>query len=154
MSSCGATNSGGAFYISTTAQNDDLTLSEMEGLSWLQVPNLGNSGDTGTTQNIVNYPTWDRNVTCKGKGEANAGDPDIEFQDVASAGMDQMLAAAAVDNTNNYAFKYVWADGSVEYNRGIVTGPRYPKGGNEDFKRVAFSLGLNQVAIAVEAPSS
>lgn len=152
MSDCGLTNFGGKFYISTTAQNADLTESEFSALSYTQVPNLGNHGETGTNQNLVNYSTWDRNVICKGKGEANAGDPEVEFLDISSAGMDLIVAAAAVNNTNAYAFKVEWADGSIEYNRGVVTGPRRPKGGNEDFKRVMFTLGMNQEAIAVDAP--
>lgn len=148
----GVTNFGGKFYISTTAQNADLTQSEFEALTFTQVPNVGNHGDTGVNQNVVNYSTWDRNVISKGKGEADAGSPQVEFLDVASAGMDLMEAAADVNNTNAYAFKVLWADGSVEYNRGIVTGPTRPKGGNEDFKRLQFSLGFNQAPVIVAAP--
>ena len=153
MSSCGATNFGGVFHIATTASNDDLTLSEFEGLSYVEVPNLVTCDPTGITQNVVSDSTWDRPVVCKGKGEANAGDPNVEFQDTPSAGRDLIEAAAAYDNTNNYAFKFVWADASEEYNRGLVTGPQRTKGGNEDFKHVIFTLGLQQPPEVVEAPS-
>ena len=153
MSSCGATNFGGTFSISTTTEDADLTLSEFEGLVYTEVPNLVTCDPTGITQNVVSDSTWDRPVVCKGKGEANAGDPNIEFQDVASAGMDLMLAAAAYDNTNNFAFKFLWADGSEEYDRGLVTGPQRTKGGNEDFKHTIFTLGLQQPPEIVEAPS-
>ena len=130
MASCGATNFGGSFYISTTAANDDLTLSEFLGLVYTEIPNLVTSDPTGVTQNVVSDSTWDRPVVCKGKGEANAGDPNVEFQDTPSAGMDLFVSAAAYDNTNSYAFKFEWADGSEEYNRGLVTGPQRTKGGN------------------------
>ena len=153
MASCGATNFGGTFSISTTATNLDLTLSEFLGLSYTEIPNLVTSDPTGITQNVVSDSTWDRPVVCKGKGEANAGDPNVEFQDTASAGMDLMVAAAAYDNTNSYAFKFLWADGSEEYNRGLVTGPQRTKGGNEDFKHVIFTLGLQQPPEVVEATS-
>jgi hypothetical protein len=153
MSGCGATNFGGLFYVSTLAANDDLTLSEFEGLTYELVPNLTTSDATGITQNVVSDSTWDRPVVCKGKGEANAGDPNVEFQDTPSAGMDLMMIAAAYDNTDNYAFKFVWADASVEYNRGLVTGPQRTKGGNEDFKHVIFTLGLQQPPEVVEAPT-
>jgi hypothetical protein len=153
MSTCGATNFGGKFYISDTATNLDLTLSEFTGLTWVEIPNLVTSDPTGVTQNVVSDSTWDRPVVCKGKGEANAGDPNIEFQDVPSPGMDLLLAAAAYDNTDNYSFKFVWADASEEYNRGLVTGPQRTKGGNEDFKHVIFTLGLQQPPEIVEAPS-
>ncbi|MGH8033826.1 MAG: hypothetical protein ACREO9_01280, partial [Lysobacterales bacterium] len=153
MAGCGATNFGGKFFVSTQATNDDLTISEFEGLSYEEVPNLVTSDPTGVTQNVVSDSTWDRPVVCKGKGEANAGDPNIEFQDTPSAGMDLMNAAAAYDNTNNYAFKFEWVDDSVEYNRGLVTGPQRSKGGNEDFKHITFTLGLQQPPEIVEAPS-
>jgi hypothetical protein len=154
MSDCGATNYAAKFYISTTVQNSNLNLSQFQALAWEEVPNLGTFGDTGVTQNIVSYSTWGNNVVCKGKGEANAGDPDAEFLDVPSAGMDLLRAAASVNNQNNYAFKHEWADGSQEYNRGLVTGPTLMKGGNEDFKRVSFSFGLNQEPITAVAVSS
>jgi hypothetical protein len=153
MSSCGATNFGGQFFIANTASNDDLTLSEFEGLSYVEIPNLITCDPTGVTQNVVSDSTWDRPVVCKGKGEANAGDPNIEFQDAPSAGRDLLEAAAAYDNLNNYAFKFVWADASEEYNRGLVTGPQRTKGGNEDFKHIIFTLGLQQPPEVVEAPS-
>ncbi len=153
MAACGATNFGGTFAISTTPENDDLTLSEFTGLVYTIIPNLVTCDPTGVTQNVVTDPTWDRPVVCKGKGEANAGDPNLEFQDAPSAGMDLMIAAAAFDNTNSFAFKFVWADASEEYDRGLVTGPQRTKGGNEDFKHVIFTLGLNQPPEIVEAPS-
>jgi hypothetical protein len=153
MADCGVTNFGGTFAISTTAENDDLDLSGFEALTYTEVPTIVTADPTGITQNIVSDSTWDRPVVCKGKGEANAGDPNIEFADAPSAGMDLMVAAAAYDNTNNYAFRFTWADGSKEYNRGLVTGPQRTKGGNEDFKHVIFSLGLQQPPEIVEASS-
>lgn len=153
--SCEVTNFGGSFAISNAPVGcDDLDLSDFASLSYVEVPNMGTHGDTGISQNLVNYSTWDRSVIRKGKGEADAQNPDVEFLDVPSAGMDLMLAAAAVSNGENYAFRVTWTDGSVEYNRGLVTGPLRLKGANEDFKRVQFTLGLQQEPVTVEAPSS
>jgi hypothetical protein len=148
----GVTNLAGKFWISTSAENADLDQSGFDALGYVQVPNLGTHGDTGMDQNVVSYSTWDKTVLQKGKGEANAGDPDVEFLDVTSAGMTAMEAAAVVTVTDSYAFKVEWADGSLEYNRGVVTGPRRPKGANEDFKRVIFKLGLQQAPVLVAAP--
>jgi hypothetical protein len=152
---CEITNFGGTFAISTTTVGcDDLALSDFEALTFVTVPNMGTHGDTGISQNLVSYSTWDRNVIRKGKGEADAQNADVEFLDIASAGMDVMLTAAGVNNPDNYAFRVTWPDGSIEYNRGLVTGPMRLKGANEDFKRVQFSLGMQQEAVVVEAPSS
>lgn len=144
MADCGTTNIGAVFSISDTPENDDLDLAGFQGLTYIEVPGMGTMGDTGVSQNIVSYSTWDNRVLCKGKGEADAGSPDLEFLDAPSAGIDAMDAAAAVDNQNEYAFRVVWADGFVEYNRGLVTGPTYMKGSNEDFRRRGYSLGMNQ----------
>jgi len=45
---------------------------------------------------------------------------------------------------NNYAFKLEWPDGRIEYNRGLVGAPTFPKGANEDFAEAVFMLALNQ----------
>ena len=153
MSDCGITHSGLVIGISTTVANDDLDLSGFESLTYENLPSVGNAGDTGISQNIINYSTLDRTTICKGKGEANAGDPTIEALDVGSAALDLFEAAAVTSNGNNYAFKYEWPDGSIEYNRGLVTGPARMKGGNEDFKRIMFNLGFQQSPVVVEAPS-
>lgn len=153
MSQCGATNFGGKFFISTTPANDDLDLSGFEGLTYEEVPNLVTSDPTGITQNVLTDPTWDRAVVCKGKGQADAGSPNIEFQDSPSAGMDLLEAYAAYDNSNDYAYYFEWTDGSIEYNRGLFTGPQRTKGGNEDFKHVIFTAGNQQPPVVVEAPS-
>ena len=67
-----------------------------------------------------------------------------------------MRACAAVANMNNYAFKYELANslgtnGTIRYNRGVVTGPTHSNGGNEDFDLENYELGLNQEQIVVEA---
>lgn len=145
------TNLGGTFAVSTTTVNADQTLSEFEGLTYTEVGKVGNIGDTGISQNAVSFSTWDQPVLQKGKGEADAGNPELEFLDEPSAGMDLMLAAAAFDDADNRAFRIQWPDGSKEYNRGLVMGPTRPKGGNEDFKRVVFTLGLQQPPEIVDA---
>jgi len=144
----GITNFGGTFAITAIAANTDVAdKTAYLALVYTEVPNVGSFGDTGVSQNVVSYSTWDRNVAAKGKGEADAGSPTVEFLDVASAGMTIMETNAAVDNANSYAMRIEWPDGTTEYNRGIVTGPMRLKGGNEDFKRVSFNLGFSQVPI-------
>jgi len=144
----GITNFGGIFSVTAIAANVDVAdLSAYEALVYTEVPNVGSFGDTGVSQNVVSYSTWDRNVASKGKGEADAGSPAVEFLDVASAGMAILLTNADVDNANSYAYKIEWPDGTTEYNRGVVTGPMRMKGGNEDFKRLSFTFGFSQSPI-------
>ena len=66
---------------------------------------------------------------------------------------DKALRAAGEPNEPDaYAFKVERPDGSLEYLRGIVMGPVFPGGRNEDFVLNNFTLGLNQVPLRVAAP--
>tara|TARA_Y100001973_G_scaffold106528_2_gene185032 strand:+ start:6270 stop:6755 length:486 start_codon:yes stop_codon:yes gene_type:complete len=157
------TQAGAKFYIAVdvsddpVAQNSDLDQTGYEALTWLEVSQVGNVGETGTNTNIVSYDTLSTEVTQKGKGISNAGDPDIECARVGDdPGQIAMRAAAAT--TDSYAFKYELdnmpsggSNGTIYYNRGLVTGPRHPNGGNEDFDLEIYSLGLNQKELVVEA---
>lgn len=149
--SCGITNIAGTYSISTTAENDDLTLSEFEGLSYTKVPGLVNHGSVGISTNMVTDPTWDDVLVCQSKGQSSGGTPTIEFRDADSSGMDALIAAAAPNNSNNYAHEIAWPDGSKLYWRGPIGGPEYSLGGPEDNQHVTFTGANNQVPIKVSA---
>lgn len=147
MTVSGTTNFGGKFFVSTTPFNEDAELSDYQQASYVQLPNVGEVGETGVDQETTSFSTWDRPVLSKGKGEADAGNPEVTVLDVPSPGMTQMLAASAVTNQNNYLYKIEWANGTIEYNRGLCMGPKLPKGQNNEFKRAVFTLGLQQEPI-------
>jgi hypothetical protein len=150
------TQSGDKFYISTTAQNEDLDdhpTTGFPGLTYTQVLKVGSIGEYGISTNIVTYDTLDQDVIEKGKGLTNAGDPAIEVAELlADPGQIAMRAAGAVAVKDNYAFKIERTDGTVEYLRGLVTGPVTPGGRNEDFRLNVFTLALNQVPLKIAAP--
>lgn len=143
-------------FVCTTAQPADLTLQQFELLDWIEVKKVGRIGEMGTTVNIVSYNTLDTEVTEKGKGVANAGDPEIEVARVYDD--PGQIALRDMGQTNfNYAFKVVLPDAPTEnhtdtviYSRGLVVGPRRPNGQREDFELEIFSLGLNQREIVVD----
>lgn len=145
--------SGKTFFISTTAQNSDLTdhaTLGFPGLTYTQVGSVGKYGETGISTNVLTYPTLDETVTQKAKGMTNAGDPQIECARVPTdAGQVAMRAAGAPGVTDAYAFKTVDQDGTIHYNRGLVMGPTRPGGGNEDFELEVFTLALVQAEIVV-----
>jgi len=158
------TNSGAKLYIAVDGtgdalpQNTDLDLAGYQGLTWLEVSNVGSFGETGTNTNIVSYDTLDTEVTKKGKGISNAGDAELELaRDPADLGQIELRAAALT--RDNYAFKYEQDDqitpttgnGTTYYNRGLVAGPRHPNGRNEDFVLEVYTLGMNQKEIVEEA---
>lgn len=154
------TMSGGKFFISATPQNEDLTEQQYEAILWVNVPGIGNHGETGNQQNVVGHDTWDLLFQQKAKGIANAGNPEVEIARIpGNAGQASFRAAAAARNPNNYAFKIERNDAPVGgqptkiYNRGVVTGPRTQHGRNENFDLELYTLGLVQEQITVEASS-
>ncbi|AZR23483.1 MULTISPECIES: hypothetical protein [Xanthomonas] len=147
------TNSGSKLYICATPQNSDLTKTQFEALTYVQVKKVGSVGERGLTTNIVTYDTWDTAVSLKGKGISNAGDPEVEMaRDLADPGQIAMRAAGQPTVTSAYALKVERPSGEIEYLRGLVTGPRTPGGRNEDFVLHVYSLALNQVPVEVPAP--
>lgn len=147
------TNSGSKLYICTTPQNDDLTETAFKALTWVQIARVGNVGERGGSTNILSYNTWDTLVSIKGKGVTDAGSPTIEVaEDLSDPGQIALRAAGSPLVQDNYAFKVLRTDGSMEFFRGIVTGPVFNGGGNEDFVLNRFPLGLNQLPMRVAAP--
>ncbi|MFN4160640.1 MAG: hypothetical protein ACK4FW_01430 [Stenotrophomonas sp.] len=147
------TNSGSKLFICVTPQNEDLTATEFAALTYIQVKKIGNIGERGINTNIVTYDTYDTQVSLKGKGITNAGDPQVEMAEVLTdPGQVAMRAAGAPDVPDAYAFKIERPSGEVEYLRGLVAGPNTPGGRNEDFVLNTYTLALNQAPITVAAP--
>lgn len=150
------TNAFSKFYVCATPQNNNLTEDDYNGLEWVLVSGLGNLGETGKSTNVLTYNTWETEVADKAKGITDAGSPTLEVARVPNdPGQEILRQAGAVGNNNKYAFKIQRADGpvggvgTIQYNRGIVTGPTRPNGQNEDFDLEVFTLGLVQEEIVV-----
>lgn len=151
------TNAASRIFVCAEPQNKDLTEDDYNGLDWVPISGIGNLGETGKSTNVLNYDTWDTTVSQKGKGTTDAGSPTLEVARIPDdAGQKILRTAGAVGNNNNYAFKILRADGvpggigTIQYNRGIVTGPTRPNGANEDFDLEVFTLGFNQEEIVVD----
>lgn len=150
------TNKDRKVYICVTPQPNTLTQEQYEGLDWVQIGNVGAVGEAGTQTNIVSYDELDTEVTQKGKGISNAGDPTIECaRNPTDPG--QIALRNAAKTNFIYAFKFEDKDApsanytnSVYYNRGLVTGPTRLNGRNEDFILEVFTLALNQREIVVD----
>lgn len=151
------TNAASKIYVCATPQNVDLTEADYTSLTWVQVKGVVTLGETGKSTNVVSLNTWDTAVTDKQKGVTDAGSPELELaRDLNDAGQIILNSASVVGNSNKYAFKILRSDaalggvGTIEYQRGIVAGPKTPNGGNEDFVRDIFTLGFVQEQIIVK----
>jgi len=149
------TNKGRKLYVCATPQPIDINQAAYEGLTWVEVKNVGSVGEAGTSENILTYPELATEVAQKQKGISNAGDPAVEVaRNPTDAG--QILLRSMGQTKFYYAFKVEDADkpqadftNSIYYNRGLVTGPTRPNGRNEDFILEVFTLGLVQKEIVV-----
>lgn len=149
------TNAGSKIYVCATAQQNDLLQADYEALNWVEVKAVGNYGETGSKTNILTYDTWDTTVSQKAKGITDAGSPTIELARIPTD-PGQIIMRSIARNNLNYAFKtvrndpaFVGGNGTIIYNRGLVTGPTRPGGKNEDFDLEVFTLGLNQLEVVV-----
>jgi len=147
------TNKGRKVYICATVKPSDLTQEQFEALTWVQVGKVGNVGDFGRQTNIVSYPTLDTEYQQKSKGISNAGDPPIECARAYNdAGQILMRTAGAPTARYSFALKIEENDkptadytNTIHYVRGKVAGPVNLGGGNEDFVREQYTVGLEQV---------
>lgn len=151
-------NAASKLFVCPIPQNANLSRADYEALTWVEIKFVGSLGQTGKTTNMLTYDTWGDSVTQKAKGLTDAGSPELEVaRDSTDEGQNILKDAGAVGNNNNYAFKELRADGpvggtgTIRYNRGLVAGPSYPGGRNEDFDLQVFTLGFQQEPLEVAA---
>jgi len=150
-------NAGGIVSVAAAPAPADLDAAAFALLTWVEVKQVGNHGETGSSTNILTYDTWGTDVIQKAKGMTDAGSPEIEVARLVTDAGQVILRAAALTNFN-YAVKLEKNDmpsggstNTIIYNRGIITGPTRPNGRNEDFDLEVFTLGLNQREVIVDA---
>lgn len=136
--------------ICVTAQNEDLTPSTAEALTWVPIGNVGRVGQHGYSTNMLSYPTLDRLLALKAKGITDGGDAEIEHA-VVTGDPGQVALAALTDDQDNYAVKVEYANGDVRYLRGPIGGPQYSEVAPESFRTATYTMGLNQI-LDVPAP--
>lgn len=152
------TNAFCKWFVCAEPQDTDLTKEGYEELEWTEITAIGNVGETGKTTNVLTYNTWDKTVADKAKGITDAGSPTFEVARIPEdPGQRILREAGAVGNNHEYAFKQQRSDaktssgtGTIMYNRGIVSGPTRPNGGNEDFDVEVFTFGFVQEEIVVD----
>lgn len=149
------TNKNRKVYICATAQVPGLIQSDYEGFTWVEVQHVGNVGESGSKDNIVNYDELATDVLQKNKGITNAGDPMIECARVPTdAG--QIVLRACGRTLNYFAMKITDDDAPVGYNPttyynlGLIVGPVRPNGRNESFNLEQFTMGCIQREIVVD----
>jgi hypothetical protein len=142
------TYAGAQLAICTTAQNDEIGDASpgFAGLTYVDIGNVGNIGEYGYNTNMVSYSTLTRAILLKAKGQTDGGNFSFEVAvDTTDAGQIACDVAADPLSGDNFAFRITFADGAIHYIRGPVGGPNFPGGGNEEFVRAAYMIGVNEI---------
>jgi hypothetical protein len=130
-------------------QNTDLTLSDYSALTWEEITNVINGPETGASSNFNEREIWNSDVNPAYKGGASGTESELTLaidDQADSDGYTAVLAASAAAN-NNYALKFEWPTGRIEYVRMLIGRPRYTKGGKEDPPEVMFDTKVVQLPI-------
>lgn len=155
------TIAGTKYYISDAkvADADLADAAAFEALTYVEIKRVGSFPEFGRNEPIASYMTHDSGV-LKGKGSNNIGDGDMEVAHVYNdAG--QILMRTAGSGKLDWVIKVVHADATgsanpelaatTEYIRCIISGPRNPSGGDEEFVRDVYSLGGKQYLRVLQA---
>lgn len=115
-------------------------------LAYVLIGKTGQLGQYGFKTNIISYKVFDRLLDLKAKGSTDGGTLMIECAtDKADAGQSAATAAGSPTVSDNYAFKITFANGDIDYVRGVVGGPESKGGNNEAFRISQFTVGVNQL---------
>lgn len=142
------THSNVQFFVSTSAQDSDLTLQQFGQLAWTEVTPVGSLPERGIDTNMLTYDTVNTLVAKKAKGITDAGTGTLECaRNPSDPGQILMSQIGAPNYFKSHAFKLIKQDGTIEYGRGLVAGPSYPGGRNEDFDIANFTIAYQQALV-------
>jgi hypothetical protein len=139
---------GAVVGICITPQNAEIGNASpgFAGLTYVPIANVGNIGAYGFSTNMVSYPTMDRSIVLKAKGQTDGGNLTIQCADApGDQGQVATRAAANPLSQDNYAFRIQFPNGAVHYLRGPVGGPNHPNGGPEAFAVNEYTIGVNEI---------
>lgn len=145
---------GRVVYVCAAAQATlPLNLAAFQALTFVAVGNVGSIGESGPNTNMPAYDELETDVTQKGKGITDAGNPPIECS-YSSTDPGQIILRAAALTNSDYAVAWVDDDGVTYYNCGKINGPTHPNGRNEDFRLDVFTVGANQREVITTVSSA
>lgn len=139
-------HSGVTIAVSATPLPTNTDLAGFQALDYIPVKHLGSLGEYGVATNYQAYDGFSTSVSKKSKGITDGGSPVLEFARVDDdPGQALMKAIGVAHNHKNYALRVIKQDGSIDYLRGLVSGPVHPGGRNEDFDLSVFTVAITQI---------
>lgn len=126
-----ARSSAGATFSLSAAQPATYTEAGYEALTWTEVGEVTNLGETGREYNQVTHQPLKTRGIVKLKGSFNAGSFELQFAYDSDDAGQILLRAASVDD-DNYSCKILYQDGSARYFQGQVMTFKQGVGGVDD----------------------
>lgn len=146
------THSNIQFFVSRYAQLNDLNAGGFAILDWVAVGPVGSIPERGISTNMLTYDTVNTVVAQKAKGITDAGGGTLECaRNDSDPGQQLLRTIGAPSYSAAHAYKIIKQDGVIEYGRGLVAGPNYPGGRNEDFDIANFTFAFVQPLVEVAA---
>lgn len=133
------TLSGSKIYISGVEQTSNLSISDYIALSYTEVGGVGSFGGVGSQKNFNKTSTWNSSISINVPGLEDLTPGTLELAREATDDGQAVLYDIARTNFS-YAVKMVKQDGTVFYNRMLISGPVRPDGRSEDFDLEVFTL--------------
>lgn len=134
------TNKGGTLWISENPQTEDLTIAQLDALTYKQVPGVGSIDDTGMDQSIETYATFGATPWAVFKGAPTGMAWGAEIKDSASPGQEILELSSRHDNHNAYALKVEWSNGDIEAGINKVHSPVASKGAGSGVRLLRYSF--------------
>lgn len=146
------TKAGAKVYVAEELQDDtDLDKAGFEALTWVEVKDVGTIPEYGRNEAPATYDAFSGIVKGKGSNDAGGGDFIMAYH-AEDLGQIEMRSHGA--QRRNVCFKIEHPDATgtanpdksatIDYLRGVLSGPRHPQGGTNDFEREAYAFGCNQ----------
>lgn len=146
------THSNIQFFVSRDPQLSDLDAGGFDILDWVPVGPVGSIPERGIATNMLTYDTVNTVVAQKAKGITDAGGGTLECaRNDNDPGQQLLRTIGDPSYSAPHGYKIVKQDGVIEYGRGLVAGPNYPGGRNEDFDIANFTFAFVQPLVEVAA---
>lgn len=110
--------------------------------SWVEIDGWETAGAIGDTAETISTALINRGRVIKQKGTRDAGSMECNFASIA-ANAGQLALRAAVDASDNYAFRIVWSTGEVNYFIGLPMSKSRPGGGANDVMMLSATIEIN-----------
>lgn len=142
---------GSKVYISAAAPAAN-TATGYAALTWAEIKHVSDLGTWGRVYNIIKFNAVGDRATLKMKGSYDDGDPVLKAA-YTPGDAGQIIVAAALDDDDLYSFKVLAQDGTIKYNRALVTSAPAEFGAADNVTGTTFALAIKSGSLITVLPA-